>query len=59
MRFSTPAALVSLSALVSSALGATYYPALLTPTDGEAWVAGESRSVSWSVPPPAQSTLFG
>lgn len=49
MRFSTPAALLSLSALVSTALGATYYPTILTPTEGEAWVAGESRSVSWYV----------
>jgi len=49
MRFSTPAALLSLSALVSSAVGATYYPDMLTPVAGEKWVGGESRSVSWYV----------
>lgn len=47
MRFSTPAALLSLSALVSTTLGATYYPTILTPSEGESWVSGESRSISW------------
>lgn len=49
MRFSAAATLISLSTVLSTALGASYYPPILTPTSADVWVGGGTYSASWYV----------